>query len=64
MIKNMRRIDRALRAIAGFLLMALSATDIIGPWGWLGLIPVVTAALGWCPAYMILGISTAHRRQH
>ena len=58
---NMRRIDRVARTMVGSVMMALAATYIIGAWGWLGLIPVITAALGWCPAYMILGIST--RRQ-
>jgi len=61
MTRNMRRIDRVVRAILGGLLMALAATYVVGPWGWLGLIPVVTAVLGWCPAYMVLGISTAHK---
>ncbi len=57
---NLRRIDRVIRAIVGAILMALAATYVIGPWGWLGLVPVITAALGWCPAYTMLGISTRH----
>ena len=27
-------------------------------WGLIGLVPIVTAAIGWCPAYMPLGLST------
>lgn len=61
MQKNLRRIDRVIRAIVGGLLMVLAATYVIRPWGWLGVIPVITAALGWCPAYMIFGISTCRK---
>jgi hypothetical protein len=30
----------------------------IGPWGWIGIVPVATAALGMCPLYSMLGMST------
>jgi Protein of unknown function (DUF2892) len=55
---NEGTIDRALRIIAGLVLMALTLTGTIGMWGWIGIVPVITGALGWCPAYTLLGFST------
>ena len=56
--KNTGTIDRALRAIVGLLLIGLTLTGIIGVWGWIGVVPLATATLGWCPAYTLLGIKT------
>jgi O-antigen ligase len=56
--KNAGTVDRALRAIVGLVLIALALTGTIGAWGWIGVIPLATAALGWCPAYTLLGIKT------
>ncbi len=50
--------DRALRIIVGMVLIALVYTDKIGMWGWIGVVPLVTGAVGVCPLYRILGIST------
>jgi hypothetical protein len=58
MTKNVGGIDRILRIVAGLVLIALAVTGIVGIWGYIGVIPVVTAALGWCPAYSILGVNT------
>ena len=51
-------VDRALRALAGVALLGLSATGVIGSWGWIGVVPLATAAIGWCPLYTMLGINT------
>ena len=56
--KNAGTVDRALRAIVGLVLIALALTGTIGAWGWIGVIPLATAVLGWCPAYTLLGIKT------
>ena len=56
--KNVGTIDRILRVIVGAVLIALV---FVGPqtlWGWIGLIPIATALVGWCPAYRLLGIRT------
>ena len=50
--------DRILRIIAGLALIALAAAGIIGVWGWIGVIPLVTGIFRFCPAYTLLGIST------
>jgi hypothetical protein len=56
--RNESNIDRALRAVAGAALIGATLAGAIGPWGWIGLVPLATAALGWCPLYTVLGIST------
>ncbi len=55
---NAGTIDRALRVIAGLVLVGLAVSGTIGMWGWIGVVPLVTGLIGFCPAYTILGIST------
>jgi hypothetical protein len=55
---NEGTIDRALRMAAGLLLLALMFTGTIGVWGWIGVVPVLTGAIGFCPLYTVLGINT------
>ena len=49
--------DRALRLFVGLTLLGLG-TALDTPWGLLGLIPMLTAGLGFCPLYPLLGINT------
>jgi hypothetical protein len=55
---NEHTIDRALRIIVGLVLIGLAATGTVGAWGWIGVIPLVTGMVGFCPAYAIFGMST------
>lgn len=55
---NEGTVDRAVRAIAGIALIGLTLAGTIGPWGWIGVVPLATAAIGWCPLYTVLGINT------
>lgn len=55
---NEGSIDRALRIIAGLALIALAATGTVGAWGWIGIVPLATGLIGWCPAYTLLGLNT------
>ena len=55
---NVGSMDRILRIIVGLTLIALAAAGIIGVWGWIGVIPLVTGIFRFCPAYTLLGIST------
>lgn len=55
---NVGTIDRALRVVAGLILIGLTLAGVIGPWGWLGLIAVATGSFRFCPAYAIVGIKT------
>lgn len=58
MTTNAGTIDRALRIIVGIALIALALTNTIGIWGWIGVVPLATGLIGWCPAYSLLGIKT------
>ena len=58
MTTNEGNIDRILRVAAGLVLIALTLNGSIGVWGWLGLVPLATGAIGWCPLYTLLGINT------
>jgi len=55
---NEGTIDRALRVIVGLGLIVLAIAGIGAPWTWIGLLPLVTGAIGFCPAYTLLGINT------
>lgn len=58
MTTNIGSIDRVLRIVVG---LALISMVFIGPhaaWGWIGVLPLATALIGWCPAYSLLGIKT------
>jgi hypothetical protein len=58
MTKNEGTLDRTLRVVAGIALIALAWSGTIGAWGWIGLVPLVTGAVGVCPLYSMLGIRT------
>lgn len=58
MMKNVGETDRALRVFVGVLLILLSLLNVIGPWGWLGLLPIATGLLRVCPAYSVLGLQS------
>jgi hypothetical protein len=58
MNKNIGGIDRIARIIAGIVLIALAATGTVGWWAWIGVVPLLTAILSWCPAYTLLGFRT------
>jgi hypothetical protein len=55
---NMGGIDRIARIVLGLALIALTLTGTIGVWGWIGVVPVATAAMGFCPLYTVLGFSS------
>lgn len=58
MKSNMGTIDRGVRIIVGLILMGLAMTSAVGWWGWLGIIPVITGAIGNCPLYSVIGLNT------
>jgi len=55
---NVGGIDRVLRIILGLVLIVLAATGTVGWWGWLGIVPLFTGVVGWCPPYALLGFNT------
>lgn len=58
MVRNIGTTERIIRAIIGIALIALVFVGPQTPWGWIGIIPLATAVLGWCPPYALLGINT------
>jgi hypothetical protein len=55
---NMGTIDRALRVIVGVVLISLIFWGPTSLWGLIGIVPLLTAFVGFCPAYRLLGICT------
>jgi len=55
---NVGGIDRIARIALGLVLIGLAATGTVGMWGWVGVVPLATGAIGWCPPYAIFGFST------
>ncbi len=63
MKSNSGTIDRSLRVIAGIVLVTLAATGTVGVWGWIGVVPLVTGLVGYCPIYGIFGMSTCSMKK-
>ncbi|HRP24956.1 MAG TPA: DUF2892 domain-containing protein [Thauera sp.] len=54
---NVGGIDKILRILVGVALIAWALFG--GPvWAWIGILPLVTGLMGWCPAYMLIGVNT------
>jgi len=55
---NVGTVDRVLRILAGLTLLALFALGWIGAWGLIGIVPLATGLLRFCPLYGVLGLRT------
>lgn len=55
---NEGMVDRTLRVLLGLGVLSLTVFGPKTPWGYLGLIPLVTGLVGSCPIYTLLGLST------
>lgn len=55
---NEGSIDRIIRVIAGLVLIAIVFVGPQTPWGWIGVVPLITGLIGWCPAYSLFGVNT------
>jgi hypothetical protein len=62
-LKNEGTIDRALRVVFGLVVLSLVFVGPQTAWGWVGLVPLVTGLVGFCPLYSVLGINTCSIRQ-
>lgn len=63
MKSNVGGIDRVLRIVIGLVLVGLAASGGVGWWGWLGIVPLATGAIGWCPPYAIFGWNTCSTKK-
>lgn len=62
MKRNIGNIERVVRVAGGLAITSLAVIGPQTPWAWLGLLPVATGLIGWCPPYAMLGISTCKTR--
>ena len=64
MSNNVGTIDRGARVVVGIVLIlfALMSSSTYAWIGWIGVVPLVTGLMGWCPAYTLVGLSTCPRR--
>ncbi|MDH5388489.1 MAG: DUF2892 domain-containing protein [Gammaproteobacteria bacterium] len=60
MKKNMGQVDRIARAVAGSCIIA-AGVYFQSLWGIIGIVPLFTAAIGWCPAYVPFGLSSCKK---
>lgn len=58
MMKNEGGLDRILRVVLGLVLLSLVFLGPQTPWGWVGLVPLITGLVGFCPLYKIVGLNT------
>lgn len=58
---NVGTVDRVLRIVVGLALISLVFIGPQTPWGWIGVVPLLTAFVGYCPAYSLLGIRTCSK---
>lgn len=55
---NVGGIDKIARIAVGAVLVGLAATGTVGVWGWIGVVPLATGLIGFCPIYPLLGLNT------
>lgn len=60
MKKNVHSVERVIRIVVGLGLVSLAFWGPQNPWFLVGIVPVLTGALGWCPPYAIFGINTCN----
>ena len=58
MQNNVGGIDKILRIVAGLGLVGATAAGMLPAWGWIGIVPLATGLMGWCPLYPLLGLNT------
>ena len=57
---NVGSLDRQIRISSGIVLIALVLTGVLGPWGWVGLVPLATGLFNFCPLYSLVGINSCN----
>jgi hypothetical protein len=60
---NEGALDRIIRVVVGLAIVSLVFIGPQTPWGWLGLVPLLTGLVGFCPAYALFGFSTCRAKQ-
>ncbi len=63
-MRNEGTVDRTIRVVFGLVLLSLVFVGPHTPWGLVGLVPLLTGVVGFCPLYRLVGLDTrgaAHR---
>ncbi len=65
MTQNVGGIDRILRILVGLAAIAFAviSSHELAVWGWIGVVPLATGLIGWCPAYLPFGLKTCKVKQ-
>ena len=61
MKKNIHPIERVIRVVLGLIILSLVFVGPKSLWGLVGILPILTGLIGWCPPYQLLGISTSKK---
>ena len=63
MTKNVGGIDKIIRIVLGLALIAATLMGALPVWGWIGIVPLATGLMGWCPPYALLGFNTCSMKK-
>ena len=58
---NVGGIDKTLRIVAGVGLIGATVMGMLPVWGYIGVVPLATGLMGWCPLYPLLGMNTCKK---
>jgi cadmium resistance protein CadD (predicted permease) len=61
---NVGMLDRLIRIVVGVAVLSLAFIGPETPLGYLGIIPLATGVMAWCPGYALLGINTCKLKRH
>ena len=61
---NVGGIDKTLRIVAGVALVGATAAGFLPVWGWIGVVPLATGLMGWCPAYTLFGLNSCPTKKN
>ena len=59
MAANVGGIDKIVRIVAGAGLIGATVAGMLPVWGYIGIVPLATGLLNWCPAYTLFGMNTS-----
>ena len=62
LIVTQHPIERVIRVLVGIAILSIVFIGPKTPWGWFGILPILTGASGLCPLYTLLGISTCPKK--
>ena len=61
MKQNIHNVERVIRIVIGLIILSLVFVGPKSLWGLIGILPIMTGLIGWCPPYQLLGISTCKK---